>query len=886
MIRTHLTLALTLCLTGILRADLSGPEAEAVYGGRVWGMDWIETGADSSRIFLSTESANTLFFADVDHSGTSPGWGAFQSMPDADADDGFGSNVRLIAADEASGWLFFGSDSGLYRLTESAGSLVQEATGFVQALTIKNGWLYYLNAGQIYFGQIDPASGAWNESGYSPVSHGAGMSPDPRLEVGTFGGSERLFLFVAGNADPLWLSSDVYDAFDASTSFSPLVTSGLTDPAAVSAFGSGPDGRLFLGGVIGVEPAHEKSVAWLDFGDASWTEFSTGVGGTSGSWLHCSQSLPVYSVYYGTAFSDSLGESGSWQLIGNSGQETHPNDAGVLSSPLDAHLLICTSDQGIAASVDGGDTIFEIDEGLEAVQVKDIEMDSDKNIAWVASKSGIRRVTDYQTSPVWTNSIFPGGDGSPYYSIAMDTSDHSGDTVYAGNARVYKSSDGGGSWIQTLDAQQAPWNLDFFSWVSTLEVDPWNSNRVAAAYYARDEDDKGQLFLSEDGGLSFDMISGGALPSDGADFNDLIFLEEAGVSVLYAGVDYTYTLGYGTSYAVYRIEGDHTSGWSVTQDMSFAVSIKDLAVDSSGGLWAVGSDVGGHPNTYYKAYGSGSWVAVGSSGLPSNGAATAVAVGDDGLGHEIPHLAVNGGVYYLSHGSSAWTPGHQYPAGMEVNALYYDDLLVATGTGLYAQNTYTSAHEPEFLLCGQDCGFNDMDNLYQDPPAIVVDDIDGDLLSVRWFINDSLVCEDIVSPGADCITMCTEPLVGIPWETLVYFELTDGTWTVNPGGINCSWFGEVTVEEGVRPGRFELYPPAPNPFNPSTLIAFDNPRAGKIRIAVYNLQGALIEELLDERMDAGRHEIQWMADRHPSGMYLLRVLHDGGAETRKLTLLK
>ncbi len=865
---------------GAVQADLSGPEAEAVYGGRVWGMAWNSTGATTSRIWVSTESANSLFWADVDHSVAPAQFGAFQSVPDVDADDNFGASIQLLAVDEGSGWLFFSAPTGLFRVSESAGSLTQLDTGSAQALCSHDGTLYWLSAGQLHFASIAPADGSLSEDAHSPLAVPSGPAPNMCLQVASWNGADHLFLFAPGSATPLWISSEETGSFDAGTVLVTLDMTGLTDPAHCTAFGAGPDGRLFLGFVQGVEPAHQKALAWRDSLASGWTESTTGIGGTSGTWLHCADALPTYRVYFGTACSDSLGAPGTWHSIGYLGQETHPNDSGVQGCPLDPDLIICTTDQGIGASQDGGDTIHEIDEGLEAVQVKDLEMDSAKDVAWLASKSGLRQVRDYQTTPVWSDAIFPNGDGSPYYSIAMDTTDATGNTVYAGNVRVYRSMDGGASWHQGLDAQQPPWSLGFFGAVSAIEVDPWDAGRVAAGYICHDASEKGRIFLSENGGDSFDLVAGGDLPSDGADVNDLLFTSEGGSSVLYVGVDYTYSLGHGTSYAVYRVEGSHSSGWTITQDMSFAASIKDLAADGAGGLYAAGGDVGEHPVVYHKAAG-GSWTPLSWSNLPALGAVTAITAGDDGLGNTIPYVAVGGSIYYLSSGASAWTWAHTYPAGMEVNALYYDELLVATGTGLYNQDTVSSATPPTASMCGTACGGVTREELAANPPALLVDDADQDEVVLSWFAGDSLLCQQVVTSAAPCQTICPG-FLDVAGVSRFRYELSDGTWTVD----GCEWELVSGLGSPRRPKDLRLGPAHPNPFNPRTNVVLELDRSQHVEVAIYNLSGARVVLLQDGVLSAGSHTLQWEAGRWPSGLYLLQARAGSRVEQQKLMLLK
>ena len=53
-------------ITGVnVYAQLGTPNVEEVYGGSILGITGYEINPDSVRIFISTESANSLFYADV-----------------------------------------------------------------------------------------------------------------------------------------------------------------------------------------------------------------------------------------------------------------------------------------------------------------------------------------------------------------------------------------------------------------------------------------------------------------------------------------------------------------------------------------------------------------------------------------------------------------------------------------------------------------------------------------------------------------------------------------------------------------------------------------------------------------------------------------------------
>src|SRR3990172_10864203 len=88
-------------------SQLSAPNVESVYGGRINAITGYALNADTSRIFVSTESANSVFYADVYSNTSSPVFTQFTAMPGIDATAGYGANIRQLAAQASSGFLFF-----------------------------------------------------------------------------------------------------------------------------------------------------------------------------------------------------------------------------------------------------------------------------------------------------------------------------------------------------------------------------------------------------------------------------------------------------------------------------------------------------------------------------------------------------------------------------------------------------------------------------------------------------------------------------------------------------------------------------------------------------------------------------------------------------------
>lgn len=83
----------------------------------------------------------------------------------------------------------------------------------------------------------------------------------------------------------------------------------------------------------------------------------------------------------------------------------------------------------------------------------------------------------------------------------------------------------------------------------------------------------------------------------------------------------------------------------------------------------------------------------------------------------------------------------------------------------------------------------------------------------------------------------------------------------------------------------------PNPFNPSTTIAFSMASPGSAQVKIYNLKGQLLRTLWDGDLSSGEHSFVWDATDDggralASGLYLCRLDCGGRMITRKLVLMK
>ncbi|MFQ6112655.1 MAG: FlgD immunoglobulin-like domain containing protein [bacterium] len=107
---------------------------------------------------------------------------------------------------------------------------------------------------------------------------------------------------------------------------------------------------------------------------------------------------------------------------------------------------------------------------------------------------------------------------------------------------------------------------------------------------------------------------------------------------------------------------------------------------------------------------------------------------------------------------------------------------------------------------------------------------------------------------------------------------------------------DVLVEVEETPGEtipkdFQLSQNFPNPFNPSTKIIYDVPRAAEVKLQVYNLLGQQIRTLFDGKKAAGTYTTQWdglndKGEQVAAGVYFLRLETDNLSLTRKMLLVR
>lgn len=96
------------------------------------------------------------------------------------------------------------------------------------------------------------------------------------------------------------------------------------------------------------------------------------------------------------------------------------------------------------------------------------------------------------------------------------------------------------------------------------------------------------------------------------------------------------------------------------------------------------------------------------------------------------------------------------------------------------------------------------------------------------------------------------------------------------------------IEQAI-PKEFALSQNYPNPFNPSTVINYDLPVNGEVKLIIYNMLGQEVTKLVNAKQEAGSYKVSWNAGNFASGVYIYRITVEGVknfVQTKKMILVK
>jgi len=98
-------------------------------------------------------------------------------------------------------------------------------------------------------------------------------------------------------------------------------------------------------------------------------------------------------------------------------------------------------------------------------------------------------------------------------------------------------------------------------------------------------------------------------------------------------------------------------------------------------------------------------------------------------------------------------------------------------------------------------------------------------------------------------------------------------------------------KESSLPTEYALSQNFPNPFNPTTTIAYSIPENSEVKLTIYNLTGRRIIDLVQGQINAGIYSVNWDGINdtgHPvsSGLYLYTIETDNFRAMKKMIYMK
>jgi hypothetical protein len=146
-------------------------------------------------------------------------------------------------------------------------------------------------------------------------------------------------------------------------------------------------------------------------------------------------------------------------------------------------------------------------------------------------------------------------------------------------------------------------------------------------------------------------------------------------------------------------------------------------------------------------------------------------------------------------------------------------------------------------------------------------------------------------------------VVYMPYDLALIFNAPGWTPPVGYEGVSAraiiledilTGFGEQGTSGAVNvdlPASVLSVSNFPNPFNPSTTIKLNLPKAGDVSLKVFNVRGELVRTLVDGQMVAGEHSIIWdgktnAGSQSASGVYFYENRANGQVKINKMDLVK
>ena len=123
------------------------------------------------------------------------------------------------------------------------------------------------------------------------------------------------------------------------------------------------------------------------------------------------------------------------------------------------------------------------------------------------------------------------------------------------------------------------------------------------------------------------------------------------------------------------------------------------------------------------------------------------------------------------------------------------------------------------------------------------------------------------------------------WHGAIYFVNSSPVDTFKVPVVFDVLVG-VDSRPELMPLKLELKKPYPNPFNSVATVEFDLPKSAQIRLALFNIDGRLIQIIVDGNLEAGNHTYSVSAGDLASGVYFVKLTTGEFSMAQRLLLIR
>lgn len=602
----------------------------------------------------------------------------------------------------------------------------------------------------------------------------------------------------------------------------------------------------------------------------------------------------------------------------------------LVASPSNADIMYAAfglfSTDGIYKTTNGGNTWSKLTNGLPPVSDNFIRMSlaisqSNPNVVYTCISDSnsfthsIRKTTDAGAS--WTTVTTPmdntpnvngshlGGQGWYNNVIAVDPSN--ANIVYTGGINLFKSTDGGLSWMRISDGYGAPFvHVDQHA----IAFDPVNPTIV---YFGND----GGVFKSTNGGTSFSSMndglgiaqfySGAVHPSaelyyGGTQDNGTLKTASAGSSlwqVVFGGdggftaVDFTTPTTVYTEYVYLSFQKSINSGLNWTRMMT--------GIPTAGGSQADGTSdrcsfiapfemdpsnsqvlVAGTYRVYRTTNGATSWTPISPDLTGAGASSTISALAIAKSNGATMYAGTSGGpfdsakIWVTTNTGTNWTQltkaplPNRYVTSIAVHPTNRDSAIL-TYSGYGGGHIYRTTNRGGTWT-----------NISGDLPDVPVNKVIVDPANpnLHLVVGTDLGVFESINGGANWVQR-NSGLANVSVQDLdlrgdgIVFAATHGRGMYRSNVA----VGVEDIPQSL-PTRYALSQNYPNPFNPATRISFSLPYQSSVQLTVYDAAGKEVRTLVNEEMAAGSYESAFSGEGIASGVYFYRLIARGIGENR------